>query len=321
MNRLNHLAYLGRALLGASFSLAGITSNLAMAEESSPRASHASAQVEESKQLHKRAADLDTQGHYTEAEPLYQEALTVAKKPLGPEHPHMGTRLDNLATFHWAQGRYAKPVESFTRAATVSEHNVSLNLTVGAETQKRAYLMTLSGELDAILSLHLDAMLQSRKAARLALRTLLQRKGRVLDALTEGMGANERELLDRLQAVRGEWSASVNRGLGPLTPENYRAQVAKLEIEADTLVGKLSARSAEFRAQSQPVTLEGVQAALPEGMVLVELAVYGPFNPKATKDSENYGNPQYAAYVLHPKGDSCAVRLGAAKDIEPKVEA
>jgi len=113
----------------------------------------------------------------------------------------------------------------------------------------------------------------------------------------------------------------VNRGLGQLTPENYRAQVAKLETEADTLEGKLSARSAEFRAQSQPVTLEGVQAALPEDAALVELAVYRPFNLKATKDSEKFGEPQYAAYVLHPKGGPCAVKLGAATDIEPKVEA
>ena len=38
----------------------------------------------------------DTQGKYTEAEPLDQRALAIYEKALGPEHPHTATALSNL---------------------------------------------------------------------------------------------------------------------------------------------------------------------------------------------------------------------------------
>ncbi len=38
-----------------------------------------------------------TQGHYAEAEPLYQRALAIVEKALGPEHPHVATSLENYS--------------------------------------------------------------------------------------------------------------------------------------------------------------------------------------------------------------------------------
>jgi tetratricopeptide (TPR) repeat protein len=38
-----------------------------------------------------------SQGRYAEAEPLYKQALEMAKKALGPEHPHVATGLENYA--------------------------------------------------------------------------------------------------------------------------------------------------------------------------------------------------------------------------------
>ncbi len=37
------------------------------------------------------------QGKYAEAEPLYKRALAIVEKALGPEHPHVAARLNNLA--------------------------------------------------------------------------------------------------------------------------------------------------------------------------------------------------------------------------------
>ncbi len=37
------------------------------------------------------------QGKYAEAEPLYQRALAIVEKALGPEHPHVATSLENYA--------------------------------------------------------------------------------------------------------------------------------------------------------------------------------------------------------------------------------
>ncbi len=37
------------------------------------------------------------QGKYAEAEPLYQRALAIVEKALGPEHPTVATALENYA--------------------------------------------------------------------------------------------------------------------------------------------------------------------------------------------------------------------------------
>ncbi len=37
------------------------------------------------------------QGKYAEAEPLYQRALAIWEKALGPEHPNVATSVNNLA--------------------------------------------------------------------------------------------------------------------------------------------------------------------------------------------------------------------------------
>ena len=47
-------------------------------------------------------------GEYAKAEPLYQEALRIWQKVLGPEHPDTATSLNNLAVLYRDMGEYAK---------------------------------------------------------------------------------------------------------------------------------------------------------------------------------------------------------------------
>jgi len=61
-------------------------------------------------------------GRYTEAEQLYQRAIAIAQKVLGPDHPDFGTDLTNLAfVVYQAQGRYAEAEPLLKRALTIHE--------------------------------------------------------------------------------------------------------------------------------------------------------------------------------------------------------
>ncbi len=61
------------------------------------------------------------QGRYAQAEPLYQRALTIWEKALGPEHPHVATSLNNLAGLYEAQGRYAQAEPLYKRSLAILE--------------------------------------------------------------------------------------------------------------------------------------------------------------------------------------------------------
>ena len=55
-------------------------------------------------------------GRYAEAEPLFQRALAIVEKALGPEHTNVAARLNNLAALYDAQGRYAEAEPLYQRA-------------------------------------------------------------------------------------------------------------------------------------------------------------------------------------------------------------
>jgi CHAT domain-containing protein len=60
-------------------------------------------------------------GAYSKAEPLYQRALAIYEKTLGPEHPNTATSLNNLAELYDAMGAYGKAEPLSQRALAISE--------------------------------------------------------------------------------------------------------------------------------------------------------------------------------------------------------
>src|SRR5207302_6858495 len=95
-----------------------------------------------------------------------------------------------------------------------------------------------------------------------------------LVALRLRMSADDRAVLDRLATATSELAALALNGPGRTPPAEYRQRLAALDEHRERLEADISARSAEFRAQSQPVTLAAVQAAIPNRTALVEFAVY-----------------------------------------------
>ncbi len=60
-----------------------------------------------------------TQGKYAEAEPLYQRALGIVEKALGPEHPHVAQSLENYAALLRKTGRDDEAVKLEARARAI----------------------------------------------------------------------------------------------------------------------------------------------------------------------------------------------------------
>jgi len=257
------------------------------------------------------------QGNYAEAEPLYQRSLAIWEKALGPDHPRVALSLSNLASLYGARDDIPRAIQFATRALNVEETNIALNLAVGSERRKRAYMATLSGSTNQYISLHLQSAFDNLQAANLALTTILQRKGRILDAvsnnlqtLRENLTPENQALLEELNATRSQ-IASVIFAKEP--PPGI--DIPALERKAEQLETQLAAASAEYRVESEPVTIEAIQQLIPDDAALVELTYYKPFNSK----TDTWGFPRYAAYILHSVGDPQWVDLGEAAPIDELV--
>lgn len=268
------------------------------------------------------------QNEFAREEPLYRRALAITEQAYGPHHPNVGTYLANLSTIYWGRGDTAQTLAVLARNADLRERNLALILTTGSEEQKRRYMATLANETDATVSFHVRTAPTERGAAELALTTILRRKGRVLDAMTDQIGAlrrrlnpQDRMLLDQLSGARSELARLQLKATGEEVAAERRAEKARLETNIERLEGEVSARSAEFRTQARPVTLDAVRAAIPAGAALVELVLYRPFDPKSSGKSR-FGAPRYVAYVLTK--DASAPRwidLGETETIDRDIAA
>ncbi|UFP94467.1 CHAT domain-containing tetratricopeptide repeat protein [Gloeobacter morelensis] len=263
-------------------------------------------------------------GDDRQAEALFERAVAIWKKTSDLRQPKAARLLADQAIFLAAQNRLAAAVESMHTSLELQEANAALNLAVGSENRKRDYLALLQQTTDIALWLHLHRAPADRAAARLALDTLLRRKARLLDILSDELhtlrrrlNTGDRQLFDALADTRRRLAGLIFRGPGTELPEPYRDTVKALARQIDTLESQLAERSAAFRShkQSAAVTVDTVAKAIPAGAVLIELAVYRPVDPQAAQ-SMRFGAPRYAAYLLSGDGAFQAVDLGAVAPVD-----
>jgi CHAT domain-containing protein/Tfp pilus assembly protein PilF len=278
--------------------------------------------------LNNLAALYYDKGDYAKAKLLYQRALPIFEKVLGPGHNNVATCLYNLSRLYSAEGEITQAVTFRSRARAVSERNLVLNLATGSERQKLAYLATLSSLADQTIALHVRSAANNLTACALAATTVLQRKGRVLDAMADSLGAlrsrfdaQDQALLDQFRDINAQLARLVLGGPQRTTPAEHQKQIKDLEEQKEKLEAEISRRSAEFRVQAQPITLDAVRAVIPDNAALIEFAAYRPFNPKASKESEAYGESRYVAYILRREGEIQWQELGEAKAIDSAVDA
>ena len=128
-------------------------------------------------------------------------------------------------------------------------------------------------------------------------------------------------VLDQLSATTAQLARVALNGAAATTGAERRAAIKDLETKKETIETAISEHSAEFRAVARPVTLAAVQAAIPSDAVLIEFAVFRPFNPKAEAASDWYGPPHYAAYVIGHDAAARGVDLGPAASIDASIDA
>ena len=277
--------------------------------------------------LHNLAVVYRNRGELEKAELFNRRAIKIAEKALGPEHPNVSEMLNDLAILYVAKGNLAQAVTTQLRAGKIIEHNIALNLVAGSERQKLAYLASLSESTDRTLSLHTHTVPDNAEACGLAATTILQRKGRVLDALADSLttlrrrfSQQDQKLLDQLNDTIAQLAKLVLNGPQRMTTAEHQERIKTLEGRREDLEAEISRRSAEFRAASQPVTIAAVQAAIPANAALIELAVYRPFELKAKTNNAAFGAARYVAYIIRKQGEVRWKELGDARAIDGAVD-
>jgi CHAT domain-containing protein/Flp pilus assembly protein TadD len=265
------------------------------------------------------------QGRYGDAEPRQQQSLDLLRKLLGDVHPDVATSYHNLAALYAGQGQFLRAKEAFEHSLDIQEQHLALTLATLPESQRQAYVAHLTYTTNIVLSFHLQAFPEHQEAANLAFTTVLRRKGRILDMATdtlkqlrERLTPDDQQQLDQLTELRRQLATLLFDDQQTETGTDYARRIATLKAEIDEQEASLARRSADFRVDTQPITLASAQQTLPADATLVEWVLYQPFDftdGASTRQSAWH----YAAYLLNAQGQLQWVDLGEADLIHQAV--
>jgi len=267
-------------------------------------------------------------GDYKKAESLMLSYLKTTEKSYGRRHPYYGIYEGLLANIYLAAGDVPKAETTLADTLEIAEKELQGILATGTEADHTKYMATNAYRVDLVVNFNHTLAPKRASATKLALTTLLRRKGRGLDASAAMMATiraklspEDQKLLDDLASARNQLAKLTVAGPSAAgDPDTYAKEIARLEDLVQNLEIKIGQKSAAYRAVTTPIELSAIQKAIPQGSRLVELVNYQPF------DAKNYGTGaplpprRYAAYVLAQIGDPTFVDLGSATDIEAAVE-
>ncbi|MDQ3009714.1 MAG: CHAT domain-containing protein [Acidobacteriota bacterium] len=260
-------------------------------------------------------------GDYTQAAESFRQAQKALEKT--GKSPALARLMRDWRRLHLAIGQTEEALAAQQQAVEITEANLSQLLVSGSEWEKLKHLASAQDETFETLALHAQYGPHSDAALRLAFTTLLQRKGRLLDEMNRTVALLRLSANEESTGLMKDWVNKASQ-ISMLTskmakeeaPANRLARLEKLNQEYQQLQRRISARSAQFRAQVlPPVTLDDVRRALPSGSALVEFAQYQPEDVRARQKAP----PRYLAYVLPKEGAPQWKDLGEAAKIDAAV--
>ncbi len=263
-------------------------------------------------------------GDLEKSETFYRRALEIRENTLGTENPGVAEVLSGLALLLAKKGDIAQALKNQQRADVIDERNMSLNLAIGSERQKIAYINSLSERINQNFVIQNQFAPDNPFAIELAATTALRQKGRVLDAVSNSLielrrrfDPQDRALIDKLNENTQELAELILNGREETPLAEYQSKIKTLADDREKLEDEISRRTAGFYAKSQAVTLSSVQAVIPVNSVLIEFAIY---TPTTKSDKNSSGEPRYVAYILHNRGEVNRLEIGTVKEIDASIE-
>ena len=266
--------------------------------------------------------------------PKAQEAVRLAQQFGGPANEGSTLRVQVLIDLADANAESAE--KTLRRLHEIENGDHILREMAGMPFERHNLSMLDRLMSDLHLSLTVTAMTNGREAEtrKLAFTSLLRRKGLVLEVVAARRAAirklalTDPGLADRvkqLSAIESELATLERQPPTAAERAAHAKRISELVESADhrqmaiNLHLPVGGGAADVVKQSNAVTIESVQQALPADAALVEIVRYRPAQGNAKTEVTRWGNARYAAFVLKHQGEPAYFDLGDANTIERSV--
>jgi CHAT domain-containing protein len=264
------------------------------------------------------------------ADELFRRAEGILQRSLGAAHPELAELYSDWAMSRLHEGARdtARAFALRKQAEEIEERHLEAVLAGGAEIEKLTYARTFERRIDRAISLELLAP-GEKEATRIALGTILRRKGRVLDVMAGSVSAvraasdaEAQELVRALVAARQALATAIVAGPRERPLAAYEEDLAELHRRADDIESRVSLyAAAHVREKPKEVTLEAVQSALPDDAALIEIYRYTTEHPFHGSLYHERTESRYMIYLLRRTGEPLHFFMpNSAKTVDEIVE-
>jgi CHAT domain-containing protein/Tfp pilus assembly protein PilF len=263
---------------------------------------------------------------FDRAEDSFKQAQQIYEDIIGERGAAAASLYSRMAVLFEAEGKIDKAKEFLSKTAQLQERDITIMLAGGSQEQKRLFMERLSSETNLIVSLHTIAAPSDPEALNLAFTTVIRRKGRSLDAMSDVIQSLRRALSKEDIKLLNEWAgaqarlgSAITSAAKSLSSEKVVAAATEISREIDAHERKISERAREqpnLARQISNVSLDDVRRELPGDSALVEFMLYSPHPSDATGVTQFWSPHRYVAYVLRKEGEPKWTDLGPATEID-----
>lgn len=256
-------------------------------------------------------------GQPAAAKPFCERGLQLVEKAWGPLDVRVSGLRENLAMVELDLGHAKEALAQSRAALRVRDAELARLMLTGSEDDRFHMLGGAMSEVTTRLAMALDTWPNLPEAADLAEEAVLQRKGRLFDAVADqtravrALGADGQQVLADLDALRQRMASLAMAGR-PVDPA--------LERQRQDLERQLVQLVAQRTPQMAGISLAQIQAALPERAVLVEYSYWQPWQrpPQGGKGSfvhSDFGPVRLSAALVRRTGHVQWLDLGPAQPV------
>src|SRR5262249_49245140 len=184
-----------------------------------------------------------TQGDIPKSLATHLRALSIWEHAAGLYQDATLVSVGNLARTYAAARDLGHAIAYQQRTDAILEKQLALNLAVGSERQKLLFVQGIAARTDRTISLHLREAPGDAAAGALAALVVLQRKGRVQDAMADtfaaarghALDARDRDLLDELREATAQLAREALGGPDPAHADERFGAIKDLEAQKERL--------------------------------------------------------------------------------------
>ncbi|MBM4345055.1 MAG: CHAT domain-containing protein [Deltaproteobacteria bacterium] len=270
------------------------------------------------------------QGKVADAERNLRRALAMVQKHAGADAGEAFAEVWRLADMLDARGAHGEALALREQGTRARDAEVALLLWSGDEQRKASVLKNVADETAVLIRHAVQWQPGDRRAADLALQTVLRRHGRAVDVLADTvevlrrrMDPQDQKLVEALSETRLRLAAYTRHEPGPRDRSAWHARIQELSATIARHESELGQRSAAWRDRTAPeATVAAVQARLDNTTALLEFVVWTPEDVLRAGAWSPHALPaRLAACVLRDKGPPAWFDLGPAAEVDSAVVA